>query len=51
VLVLGLVGAFIIANPALVFSHLGPEAYVVGSKLKKAIDIGGFFRVRSGAFD
>jgi hypothetical protein len=47
---IGLVGALVIANPAAVFDHLGPEAQVVGSKLKRAIDVGGYFRVRGSGF-
>jgi hypothetical protein len=37
---IGLAGAIIIASPPTLFDQLGPEARVVGSKLKEVIDVG-----------
>jgi hypothetical protein len=34
----GLAAAFVIANPDKFFDYLGPEAHVVGTKLRSAFD-------------
>jgi hypothetical protein len=41
-IVVGLAGAFIFANPSHFFDHLGPEARVVGTKLKGIIEVGNY---------
>ena len=50
-LLIGLAGALMVANPIPILDHLGPEAQFVGSKLRNAIDVGGYFRLSRGAFD